>query len=313
MNPVAGCDDTPASSEAPPTEKGSWAIHTPFDWSHDGAPFQSVYCTMYSDAASHQLKQRLGQLADEAFDRVMQLFHCTDTSDFIYPPGYSKIEIYINMNHTESVNWAYWGGFIFTIRTDDISGWAYDYTVYTLTHELVHILEFLIEGRAGLSSDVWFREGIATYSGCLYSPAYQRIETLGELESWITQNQNTPGQGNPVAIHSHSDLPEGANRHEYFRMSELAVRYLVDQNGMGKTCQDVSGLFYDLRNGISFSSSFESRFGMSLHDYEEEFFDRMRAYLSIGAAYQERMSVMGMLTMSFPSAEGFMGADCDLP
>lgn len=278
---IIGCNDSPVTPKQPTTEETSWAIHTPFDWPHDGAPCQSVYCTMYSDAASYQLKQRLGQLADTGFVRIMRLFHCTDMSDFIYPPGYSKIEIYINKNHSESVNWAYWGGFIFTIRTEDISGWAYDYSVYTLRHELLHVLEFLIEGRGGLATDVWFREGIATYVGCLESPAYQTVRTLDELEIWIAQNEHTPGNGNPIAIHSHSDLPDGANRHEYFRFSELAVRYLLDHQGLGRSCQDVTDLFYDMRRGVAFPTSFEDHFGLSLSDFEEGFFDRMRVYLTI--------------------------------
>ena len=281
---LVGCERNPTSPQNPQPEKGSWAIYTPYDWTHDGNPHQSIYCSIYSDAASDELKQQLGEIADESFSQILELFNFNNVSDFIYPPGYSKIEIYINRNHTENINWAYWGGFIFTIRSSDISGHWYDYTVYTVRHELTHVFEFLIEGRESLGTDVWFKEGIAVHIGCLESTAFKTIESLSELESWISQNQDVPGKGNPINIHHNSDFPEGADRHQYYRFFELAVRYILDENGMGKSYQDVVSLFYDLREEISFPVTFENHFGLSVSDYEDEFYDRMRIYL--GDTYQ---------------------------
>ena len=277
---TSGCNDNSTSPIIPLLEVGSWTIYTPYNWSHDGKPYQSNYCTIYSDAASAELKQQLGIIADQKFSQILQLFNFQNTSDFRYPPNYSKIEIYVNMNHSESINWAYWGGFIFTIRTSDISGIYYDYTVYTFRHELEHVFEFFIEGREYLSTEVWFKEGIAVHIGCMESDIFTTVETVSELEAWISQNQNIPGQGNPIAIHY--DYPASSNRGLYYRYFELAVRYLLDSNGMGKSYQDVLNLFYDLRNGISFSDSFENHFGISISDYEAEFYDLMRTYLDDG-------------------------------
>jgi hypothetical protein len=275
-----GCNQNPISPQNNQTEKGSWAIYTPYDWTHDGEPHHSVYTTIYSDAASNEMKQQLGEIADESFYQILNLFSFNDTSDFIYPPGYYKIEIYINRNHTENINWAYWGGFIITIRSSDISGHWYDYTVYTVRHELTHDFEFLIEGREILGTYVWFKEGIAVYIGCLESTAFITIKSLSELESWISENQNVPGQGNPIKIHQNSDYPEGADIHQYYRLFELAMRYILDTNGMGKSYEDVLSLFYDLRGGISFPVSFENHFGISVGDFEDEFYDRMITYLN---------------------------------
>ena len=276
----AGCNKNPASPPDPQTEKGSWAIYTPYDWTHDGRLYQSIYCTIYSDAASDEMKQQLGEIADESFSQILQLFNFQNVSDFRYPPGYSKLEIYINRNHTENTNWAYWGGFIFTIRSSDISGHWLDYTTYTVSHEMMHDFEFLIEGRESLGTEFWFKEGIAVHVGCLESPAWQKVESLSELETWISENQNVPGQGNPISIHQYSDFPEGADIHQYYRFFELATRYLLDGKGFGKSYQDVLSLFYDLRQGISFPVSFENHFGISVSDYEDEFYDRMKTYLS---------------------------------
>ncbi|UCH61798.1 MAG: hypothetical protein JSU77_08275 [Fidelibacterota bacterium] len=275
----AGCNKNPDSPPDTQTEKGSWAIYTPYDWTHDGQPYQSIYCTIYSDAASDEMKQQLGEIADEKFSRILELFNFDKVSDFIYPPDYSKIEIYINRNHAENINWAYWGGFIFTIRSPDISGHWYDYATYTISHEMTHEFEFLIEGKESLGTEVWFKEGIAVYTGCLESPAFQTIELLSELESWIAENENISGQGIPVKIHQDSDFPSGADIHQYFRFFELALRYLLDQEGFGRSYQDVLNLFYDLRQEVSFPVSFEDHFGISVSEYEGEFYSRMKTYL----------------------------------
>jgi hypothetical protein len=276
----AGCKSSPTSPQIPQIEDGLWTIYTPYNWTHDGQPYSSTYCVIYSDDASYEMKQQMADIADGRFRQIMQLFHFHDVSDFRYPPGGSKIEIYINRNRTENIAWAYWGGFIITIRSSEIIGHWYNYAVYTARHELTHIFEFLIEGRANLGSDVWFREGIAVHVGCLEYAGWQTIKNLGELESWISQNQNVHGQGNPVKIHQIEDFPPGADWHQYYRFFELAMRYLLDRRGLGKSFQDALNLFYDIRDGKSFPVSFRDNFGISLSDFEIEFYDRMRAYLS---------------------------------
>jgi hypothetical protein len=281
----SGCESNPASPSIPSnpqTETGSWTIYTPYAWTHDGKPYHGQHVTIYSDAANGALKERVAEIADERFDQILALFQFDNVADFRYPPGSSTIDIYINRHHSEGINWAYWGGFIITIRSSDLSGIWYDRAVYTVRHELTHEFEFLIEGREALGTDMWFREGLATHVGCLEPTGWRTIRDLYELESWISQNQSVPGQGNPIRIHQNADFPEGANRHEYFRLSELAVTYILDARGMGRSYQDVLGLFYDVRNGVSFPVSFRDRFGISLGDFEDQVFDRLKDYLGGG-------------------------------
>ena len=275
-----GCNSDSKHSTVPDIETGSWAIYTPYDWSHDGKPFHSVYCTIYSDAASDFMKQQMGDIADESFSFIMQLFNFHDLSAFIYPPGFSKIDIYMNINHTENINWAYWAGFIITIRSTEINEQWRDYTVYTATHELIHQLEFLIEGSEELGSDFWFREGVAVHVGCLRSTAFNKIESVNELNAWIDENQNIPGQGNPITIHQYSDFPEGADMHQYYRLFELAIRYILDERGCGQSFHDIMKLFFDLRQETSFIDALENHLEIDLVDYEKTFFDRMRQYLN---------------------------------
>ena len=278
-----GCEADPASPpdspEDPDSLNGSWVFHTPFDWTHDGRPFAGQHVTIYSDAASDEMKEYLAEIADGEFGQILALFDFQELAALRYPPGSSTIDIYLNRHHAESVNWAYWAGFIITIRSSEISGHWYDHTVYTARHELTHEFEFLIEGRGGLGTDFWFREGLAVHVGCMEYPGWQTVRRLSELESWIDQNQNIPGGGNPILIHQDTDFPAGADWHQYYRLFELAVTYMLDEAGMGKSYGDVLALFYDVRGGKLFPASFEERFGISLSAFESEFFQRARTYL----------------------------------
>jgi hypothetical protein len=242
-------------------------------------PYAGQHVTVYSDSASEAMKRHLAEMADGKLEQILALFDFQELTDLRYPPGSSSIDIYLNRYHPETVNWAYWAGFIITIRSSEISGSWLGYTVYTVRHELTHEFEFLIEGRGGLGTDVWFREGLAVHVGCMEYSEWQTIRRLSELEAWIDLNRDMPGGGNPIRIHQDTDLPQGASWHQYTRLSELAVTYMLDKAGMGRSYQDVLALFYDVRAGRSFPASFEDRFGISLSAFEAEFFERARAYL----------------------------------
>ncbi|MGB3097405.1 MAG: hypothetical protein WBB46_11825 [Candidatus Deferrimicrobiaceae bacterium] len=62
-------------------------------------------------------------------------------------------------------------------------------------------------------------------------------------------------------------------------MFQLAAEYLVDANGHGKKVNDFKNLLLDVRNGVPFPTAFQNRFGMSLSEYESQFFALMNAYL----------------------------------
>jgi len=60
------------------------------------------------------------------------------------------------------------------------------------------------------------------------------------------------------------------------------MRYLLDPEGYGKSMQDVLNHFYDMRNCMLFPDAFQKNFGISIADFEAEYYDRMRAYLGEG-------------------------------
>jgi uncharacterized protein YPO0396 len=61
---------------------------------------------------------------------------------------------------------------------------------------------------------------------------------------------------------------------------ELAVRYLLDPLGLGGEKTDIRDTYLDAREGATFATRFEQRFGISLEDFEAESFERVRAYLN---------------------------------
>ena len=267
------------------TDGQAWSVYTPFKWTHDGRPYNSDHCIVYSDGANNELKTEVASIVDENFSEILQTFNFDDFSDFRYPPGYDKIEIYINRFQDESINWAYWGGFIITIRPSDIDDTRYyNYVDYTSKHELMHVFEFLIEGHYDLGTDTWFREGIAVHVGNTGTAGIQRIDSPEELESWIAQYRDVPGEGNPIKIKKWEDFPQSVRDQNqtgrYYPFFCLAMEYLIDEKGAGKSYMDLLSLFYDIRNGIDFTVAFEQTFGFSVMDYETEFFDWMRIFLS---------------------------------
>ena len=273
---LPGCTDDPdpAPTDEKDIEPGSWITYSPIRWTHDGEPYDSYYCIVYSDGASYEMKQDVGAFADDKFAKILDLFNFYDLDDLRYPPGYDKIDVYINRFHEETVAYAYWGSIFITIRTPDFNP-DYRYE-YLFKHELTHVFEFLIEGKVNFVSDLWFTEGIAIYGG----GGLFGITDIDDLESWIAKNSGDPGQGNPICIHIWDDFPPGADiTGYYYNVFDLTMRYLLDPEGLGKSIQDVLNNFYDIRNDISFPDAFEKNFGISIADLEGEYYDRMRIYL----------------------------------
>jgi len=122
---------------------------------------------------------------------------------------------------------------------------------------------------------MWFTEGIAIVGG----GGMNHIQTVEDLESWISRNATSPNKGNPITIKKWEDYPEGADKSGYYTIFEIVMDYLLDQEGAGRSLRDVLNLFYDLRNNMNFEESFERNFGISVEVLEEEIFGRLSNYL----------------------------------
>ena len=83
-----GCADISSSSDFGTSKNsGSW-YRSGFEWPHDGDPFESDHCIIYSDAAGDDARQTLAEYAEEALIEIKQLFEIENHSIFLYPPGH---------------------------------------------------------------------------------------------------------------------------------------------------------------------------------------------------------------------------------
>jgi len=274
---LSACSKDEVEEDNPPDNEvteASWMKYSPIRWTHNGSPYESDYCIIYSDGADAAMKQKVGVFADEKFSEILDLFNVQDNSILHFPPGYDKIDVYINMYHDENIAAAYWGSVFITIRSASADLNLYN---YLFKHELTHEFEFLIENAVNLGTDIWFSEGIAIYGG----GGLNGIQDLEDLENWIANHADEQGGGNPVKIHVWDDFPPNADvTAYYYNVFDLTMRYILDEHGLGKSPQDILELFTDIQNGVSFASSFETHFGISLVDFEFRYYDLMRDYMS---------------------------------
>jgi hypothetical protein len=261
-------------------DSGSW-YRTGFRWPHDGNPYESPNFIVYSDGASLEARQKLAEIGEELLDVLKADFGITSDTLFHFPPGQSKIHVFAYKNHTpmDWGGWGYFGGLmIFSLDHEMRTQWGHtELQNYTrvVKHELMHAVESLLKGSDNPNLvDVWLTEGVAEYvAGGTQS--ISSVTTLAQLEELVA----TFGELNPIAMHQYRypDIP-GVGAY-YYVMFELAVKYLLDSAGGGQTKPSIRDIFLDARGGVAFAASFENRLGISLQDYEDQFFDRVRGYL----------------------------------
>jgi hypothetical protein len=149
-----------------------------------------------------------------------------------------------------------------------------------MQHEVFHVVEFLLIGNPThqQANDVWLREGFASYAADIH-----HVQTVEELDTWRERMKDVPGGGNPIGIHVWSNFPQSVldsnSTIDYYRYFELAVRYLLDPVGLGRTIEDHKALFEDLGQGVAFSNAFQRHYGLQLAVFQAEYWDRIRAYL----------------------------------
>ena len=294
---AAGCRSVPQEenqsldNSETMVDSGSW--YSRVEWPHDGKPYESPNFIIYSDAASQESREELAGIAEELLAELIIEFGIDPEEMLRYPPGQDKIHIY-SYNEYYPKQWgmrAYYGGVI---------AWSLDHEKRTtnlgnyvpvLKHELVHVIESLLKGRdvAQISPEVrthaWFSEGLAeaVVGGTSASP----VRGQDRLETLTAQY----GSLNPIAYKTDGVIDEALETHPmigfdyYYPMSQLAVEYLLAQDGVGRSLFDVREIFLDMAEGVDFSTAFEKHMGISIQAYEADFFDLMDGYLPRGNSY----------------------------
>ncbi len=277
---LAGCGNDPA---APSTmvDSGSWYV-TGFRWPHDGNPYESANFTIYSDAASDQARRSLAQMAEDALVSVRSQLGITGNQSFRFPSGQQKIHIYAYKTRYPRAfgGYAYWGGFlIYSLDHPERSQEGHTALanyVPVVHHELMHVIESLLRGNFDPSTfDAWLTEGIAELvSG---GTGGGRIADKAKFDQLVA----TYGQVNPIAMHRYPDFPSTpiVVVDYAYPMFHLAATYLFDPRGHGAGLQDLLDLYRDMRDGIPFHTAFEGRLGISLAEFEAQFFTLVSDYL----------------------------------
>ena len=277
---LGACNDSP-SAPSTMVDSGSWYV-TGFRWPHDGRPYESEHFIVYSDAASDEARRTLAEIGEELLAVLRQDFEIASDTLFRFPPVQTKIHIYTYKEYYphEGGGRAYYGGrMIYSLdHPGRTSAGHTDMGMYVpvVKHELMHVVESLLKGDNDPNLvDVWLTEGLAEYvSG---GTAGGSITSLAKLEELIAAF----GELNPIAMHQYRypDI-DGVIYYYYYPMFELAVGYLLDPASTGREKTDVRDLFFDARDGVLFATAFEDRFGISLADYEAQFFDLVRGFLN---------------------------------
>lgn len=268
-------------------DSGSWYSRGQ-QWPHDGKPFASENFMVYSDGASLEARQRLAVLAEEVLVEVVDEMGVDPATMFRYPADQDKIDLYANRYNILEGGGAraYYAGVIICSFDNEARSEATDVRSVRLIlkHELVHVVEALLKGRfvgdvAVGDPDrmpVWFSEGTAeALSGGSTGGAPRTLDQMnGLIAKW--------GRINPIAWRV--DLPlweldPGEYPEYYYPMAQLAVEYLLDPDGLGRSPEDLAAVMFDMGDGVSFASAFEAHFGISESDYETQFFARMDTYL----------------------------------
>ena len=288
---LSGC--TQASTQPPEpvqmVDSGSW--YSREQWPHDGNPYESQHFVVYSDAASQEARQSVAEIGEEILAELIAEFGIGEDEMFRFPPGQDKIHIYAYRDRYQRA-WgarAYYAGLIIWSLDHEQRSTDLDLYVRVAKHELVHVVEALLKGRdvatiapgGGVRVDMWFSEGLAeAVSGGTSGFAIRDLDYLNYLTDKYGQLSpiafDTDGQ--VAAIHSEEEI--GLAYMEYhYPMYQLAVEYLLDADGFGRSPQDVAAIFTDIAEGSNFSTAFENRMGISLSEYEEQFFYLMNDYL----------------------------------
>ena len=251
----------------------SWCRYTPYPWPHDGSPYQSENLVVYSDSASDAVKEMVATAAEQVLAEIEEALGIENKAVYEFPLGRDKIDIFVDQSRPVAWGgWAYYSGFLVSSRVCSETACHKQ----TLKHEMMHVVAYLLEGYRStdvMYTDVWFDEGLAEYvSGARYIWSPHRLRVYrNRVEPYLED-------GNPIGVRTWSDFdpPNSALYGEgVYPLFELAVRYLVDENGLGKTLQDAKGVFLDIRAGLTFEDAFENRFGLGVAEYEASFFERM--------------------------------------
>lgn len=274
-----GCDD-PLS-----TDEGQWISDIPFTYkllgneytlSHDNRIYESENFLIFSDASTDDIKKQTSTMAESALQGLKVVFNISSNKELGIVSRDTKVKIFINRYKNYSQRYFPCGFIIYSIDSpNNMFGENYDRFV---KHELMHVFQHLLGlGLNGYDDwpEVWFSEGIAEF---VVDGTLNTINNISQLNTWYAVEDHI----NPISIHKFNDYPVPTIRiGEYYPMFELAIRYLLDNRGQGKSLLDIKQIYSDLKSGNSFVDALESNMGMSITYYELHFYELISEYIQL--------------------------------
>ncbi|MDH3267926.1 MAG: hypothetical protein OEM46_03630 [Ignavibacteria bacterium] len=272
-----GCDN-PLS-----VDEGQWISDIPFTYTllgtehtlpHDNRIYESANFLIFSDASSDEVKKKIARMAEKSLVELKLAFNISSSEELGIINRESKVIIFADRYQNYSQIYFPCGIIIFSIDSPK-NAFGENYNRLVM-HELMHVFQHLL----GLGLDgydywpeVWFSEGIAEY---MSGGTQGTITNMNQVNEWFADEAHI----NPISIHKFNDYAGPYNRRgEYYPMFELAVRYLLDERGQGKTLLDLKNLYEALKNNTPFDDAFESNMGMSITYYESHFYELISEYL----------------------------------
>jgi hypothetical protein len=271
----SGCasstDEHTAVGSGAMVDEGSW--YARIAWPHDGNPIESTNFVVYSDAAGVEARHEVATVAEDVWAELLDELSI-EPDTLRYPEGRDKIDIYAYHDYDPQDwgGWAYYGGLLVWSPDHDQRQTGNNNLSPVLKHELVHVIQWLITGGESRPVDTWFIEGLPLALAGDTTP----IRGLDQLDRLTAEY----GTASPISIESYSQItsPE-AGEHFHYPMFHLAVEYLMDDDGLGRSPGDMTDMLVDVAEGTSFEAAFENRMDLRLDDFENEFFSLMSAYL----------------------------------
>lgn len=250
---------------------------------HDGRILETPDFLTFSDASSDDAKVVFAALAEESLHEILMAYGLSSPADLGIDTTDSSTKLRIYSNRTFQYDTlAYSFRFGFVAGGEDSGVYGSDAELrQVVKHELAHVFAMLFatvgsDVHGFWLPDVWFAEGLAEHTA---GGSREPIRTLQDVNAWRAD----PDHLDPIHIRAWADFPsavlERSNGFEYYPMFDLAVRYLLDEAGLGKTYGDVRSMCEQIRAGDSFSHAFEANMGISVDDFEERFYGLIASYL----------------------------------
>ncbi|MFC1493385.1 hypothetical protein ACFL6O_05435 [candidate division KSB1 bacterium] len=247
---------------------------------HDNRILESGNFLTFSDASSDSVKIAYSKMAEESLAEIMKAFGIENSVELGISDRDTKITIFSNryLDHGQR---AFSFGYILYALDSPVHLARPEYIREryrnVVKHETYHVFDKLY----GLGSNYgvdrpsfWFKEGMAEFiSGGGSKP----FETTDELDLWISIMQNS---AHPIDVVKGEEWMTLDNRGSYYTIFHLAVRYLMDEEGLGKTYQDVRLMYDDILINHDFNLAFKKYMGISVEYFRDNFFDLVRELLS---------------------------------